>query len=161
MQVNDPAVLDVLRRSMVARIATLSRNQRPSVTALYFVWLNGHVWLGTSSWTLAARSARDDPRVSVLFGVERNPRDHRVLRITGRANVRTDPQALRTYNVRVACKYVLTPGGVRNMLAHIGLLRIMRRYSAQSVAKGRSCVIDVTPEQAEFFIDNRQGRADT
>ncbi len=99
--------------------------------------------------------------MSVLFEVERNPRDHRVLRITGRANARTDPQALRTYNLRVARKYVLTPGGMRNILAHIGLLRLMRRYSAQSAAKGRSCVIDVTPEQAEFYIDYPLDRADT
>ena len=49
MKADDPAVLDIMRRSMVARIATLSRNGRPSINPLYFVYLNGHIWLGTAS----------------------------------------------------------------------------------------------------------------
>jgi Pyridoxamine 5'-phosphate oxidase len=50
-----------MRRSMVARIATLSRNGRPSINPLYFVYLNGHIWLGTVDWTLAARNVNADP----------------------------------------------------------------------------------------------------
>lgn len=67
MKVDDPAVLDVIRRSMVARVATLSSNGRPSINPLYFIYLNRHIWLGTSDWTLAARNVKADPRVSVLF----------------------------------------------------------------------------------------------
>ena len=59
---------------MVARIATLSLSGRPSVNPLYFVRRSGHIWLGTVDWTLAARNVMADPRVSVLFEVERNPR---------------------------------------------------------------------------------------
>ena len=70
MKADDPAVLDVMRRSMVARIATLSLNGRPSINPLYFVYLNGHIWLGTVEWTLAARNVKAEPRVSVLFEVE-------------------------------------------------------------------------------------------
>ncbi len=157
MKTDDPAVLDVMRQSMVARIATLSRNGRPSITPLYFVYLNGHIWLGTADWTLAARDAKADPRVSVLFQVERNPHDHRILRITGRANVRTDPEAQRSYVLRVVFKYSWSPGGIRNQLAHIGQSLLMRRYHAQSAEKGQSCVIEVTPEQAEFLNDSEPG----
>src|SRR6266566_8788454 len=109
MKADDPAVLDVMRRSMVARIATLSRNGRPSINPLYFVYLNGHIWLGTVDWTLAARNVKADPRVSVLFEVEQDPSDQRVLRIRGRASVRTDQKAQRSYNLRTARKYLLTP----------------------------------------------------
>ena len=70
MTADDPVVLDILRRSMVARIATLSRSGRPSVNPLYFIYLNGKIWLGTPEWTLAARNVKADPRVSVLFNVE-------------------------------------------------------------------------------------------
>src|SRR5271157_812801 len=119
MNADDPAVLDVMRRCMVARIATLSHNGRPSVNPLYFVYLNGHIWLGTVDWTLAARSVKADPRVSVLFEVEQDPSDHRVLRIRGRASVRTDQKAQRSYDLRAARKYLLTRGGIRNALAHI------------------------------------------
>ena len=155
MQVNDLAVFDILQRSMVARIATLSRTGRPSITPLYFVYLNGHIWLGTVDWTLAVRDAKADPRVSLLFNTERNLHDHRILRVTGRANVRTDPQAQRSYVLRVAFKYSLTLDGIRHNLAHIGKIMVVRHYRAQSAAKGRSCVIDVTPEHAEFLGDDQ------
>ncbi len=154
MRADDPAVLAFLRQSMVVRIATLSRNARPSITPIYFVCVNGHIWIGTSDWTLAARDARADSRVSLLFNIEQSPRDHRILRITGRATVRTDLEAQRTYNRRVAGKYVLTPGGILNYLTHIGQLMLMHRYHAQSAEKGKSCVIDVTPEKVEFLDDN-------
>lgn len=151
MRVDDPAVRDILRRSMVARIATLSHNGRPSVNPLYFVCLSGHIWLGTSDWTLAARNVKADLRVSVLFEVERNPRDRRVVRISGRASVRTDPQAQRAYGLRVAWKYLLSLGAIRDTLARQRLLPIRRRYRAQSAEKGQSCVIDVTPELIEVL----------
>src|SRR5271157_5744151 len=136
MKTDDLAVLDVIKRSMVARIATLSRNGRPSINPLYFVYLNGHIWLGTVDWTLAARNVKADPRVSVLFEVEQDPGDHRVLRIKGQASVRTDQKAQRSYNLRVAHKYILTFGGIRNSLVHIRLLTLKRRYHAQSAEKG-------------------------
>jgi hypothetical protein len=142
MKADDPAVLDVLRRSMVARIATLSRSGRPSITPLYFVYLNGRIWLGTSEWTLAARDVAADQRVSVLFEVERDTSDRRVLRISGRARVRTDQQAQRSYALRAARKYVLTPGAIRDTLAHVRLLPIRRQYQVRSAQKGSSCVIE-------------------
>ena len=157
MKADDPAVLDVMRRSMVARIATLSRNGRPSINPLYFVYLHGHVWLGTVDWTLAARNVKADPRVSVLFEVEQDPSDQRVLRISGRASVRTDPKGQRSYNLRVARKYVLTPGGIRHYLAHLRQLKLRRHYGAQNVSTGQPCVIEVTPLHAEFLGDEQLG----
>src|SRR6266571_9508710 len=103
MNIDDPAVLGILRRSMVARIATLSRNGRPSINPLNFVYLNGHIWLGTVDRTLAARNVKADPRVSVLFEVEQDRSPH-VLRISGRASVRTEQKVQRSYNLRAARK---------------------------------------------------------
>ncbi len=151
MNPDDPAVRAFLRQSMIARVATLSRNGRPSVTPIYFVCVNGNIWVGTSEWTLAARDAKADPRVVILFEAERGPRTGRVLRIAGRAVVRTDPQAQRAYNLRTALKYVLTPGGLRHYLGHLAMRPLMRRYHAQSAEKGRACVIEVTPEEAVFL----------
>jgi Pyridoxamine 5'-phosphate oxidase len=136
MNVDDPAVLDILRRSMVARIATLSHNERPSINPLYFVYAPGRIWLGTSEWTLAARNVLADPRVSVLFEVEQDRSPHRVLRISGRASVRTDPKGQRSYNLRVDRKYILTPGGIRHYLAHLRQLPLMHNYHAQAPAPG-------------------------
>jgi general stress protein 26 len=159
MNVDDPAMLEVLRRSMVARIATLSRHGRPSINPLYFVNLSGHIWIGTTDWTLAARNVKADPRVSALFEVEQDRAAHRVLRISGRASVRTDPKVLRAFVLRVARKYYLTPGGIRNALAHFRQLSSMHKYHAQSAQKGQPCVIEIIPEQAEFLGDEKLGNA--
>jgi Pyridoxamine 5'-phosphate oxidase len=157
MNDDDPAMLDILRRCMVARIATLSRTGRPSITPLYFVAPHGRIWLGTSEWTLAARNAKADPRVSVLFEVEQDPSLHRVLRISGRASVRTDPKAQRSYTLRVARKYVLTPGGIRHYLAHLRQLKLQHTYHAQAAEKGQACVIEVTLLHAEFLTAEQFG----
>ncbi len=156
MNIDDPKVLDVLRRSMVARIATLSSNGRPSINPLYFVYLNGHIWLGTVDWTLAARNVKADPRVSVLFEVEQDRNSHRVLRIKGRASVRTDRKVMRSHDLRAVRKVILTPGGIRNTLAHIRQLSLRRRYHAQAGEKGQACVIEVIPELVEFLNDDYQ-----
>lgn len=155
MQIDDPTVLNILRRCMVARIATLSRSRRPSINPLYFIYLKGRIWLGTSEWTLAARNVKADSRVSVLFEVEQDSGDAPVLRIRGQATVRTDRQALRPYSRRVMFKYILNPGGMRNMLAHRQQFSLMNRYHAQSDEKGPACLIEVIPEQVEFL--SRQG----
>ena len=157
MRPDDPAALDVLRRSMVARIATLSRNGRPSINPLNFVYLNDHIWLGTVDWTLAARNVKADPRVSVLFEVEHDPCDPRVLRIRGRASLRTDQKVMRSYDLRAVRKYYLTPGGIRDTLIHRRLLMLRRHYHAQAAEKGQPCVIEVIPEQAEFLNDDQRG----
>ena len=115
MNTENRAVRDFIRQSMVARIATLSQSGRPSITPLYFVVVKDHIWLGTADWTLAAREAKADLRVSILFQIEQNLKDHRILRIMGNANVRTDAKTMRSSNLRMAFKYILTPGGIRNM----------------------------------------------
>ncbi len=151
MKVDDPEVCRFINRTMVARIATLSRNGRPSINPLYFVFTNGVIWLGTDDWTLAARNARADARVSVLFQMKEDRVDQRILRIRGRARISTEKAMLRTYNVRVACKYVLTPAGIFNALAHIHQIPLKLTYNAQGAEKGLPCIIEITPEQVEFL----------
>ena len=157
MNIDDSAAINVIQRSMIARIATLSRTGRPSINPLYFVYLDDHLWLGTSDWTLAARNVKSDPRVSVLFEVEQDHADHRVLRISGRASVRTDQKVQRSYKLQVMRKYILAPGGIFNYLAHIRQFQAMHYYHAQSAEKGLACVIEVIPEQVEFLSNDLQG----
>jgi general stress protein 26 len=157
MNIDDPAVINVLHRSMIARIATLSRTGRPSINPLYFVYLDDHLWLSTADWTLAARNVKADPRVSVLFEVEQDHADHQVLRISGRASVRTDQEVQRCNNLQAVRKYFLTPGGILNAVTHVRLFQAMHYYHAQSAEKGLACVIEVTPEQVEFLNSGLQG----
>jgi hypothetical protein len=151
MQLDDPQAGDILRRARVARIATLSRNGRPSVNPLYFAAYGGKLHLGTADWTLAARNVRADPRVSVLLNVESNKGDARVLRVSGTALVRTDAAANRAYNRHIAYKYVLAPAAVWNTLTHLRAYLLRRFYRAQSQQKGAACVIEVIPEVVEMI----------
>lgn len=151
MEMSDSAVQGFIRRAMVARIATLSKTGRPSITPLYFVLMGDHIWLGTADWTLAAREVAANPRVSVLFQLERSSEERRVLRLTGDAVVRTDPATMRASNLRMALKYVLPPAAIIHQLAHANLAGVRRQYYAQSKSKGRPCVLDLTPAHAEFL----------
>lgn len=151
MNADDRTVSEIARRAMVARIATVSRHGRPTVTPIYFTYLDGRFWLGTVDWTLAARNAGADPRVSLLLEVERDASDTRILRIRGRATVRTDSRAHRSYRLRVARKYLLTPAGLLHMLAHARQLRLMHDYHSQDAERSKPCVIEVVPEQAELL----------
>lgn len=151
MGANDPAVRSVLRRAMVARIATLSRSGRPNINPLYFVVCHDRIWLGTASWTLAARNVQADPRVSLLLDVEQGRMPGRVLRLSGHASVRTNPEVMRPFVLRAARKYYGTPGGLRHMLAHLRQVPAMRAYHAQGREKGQPCVIEVIAERAEFL----------
>lgn len=155
MNVDDPAVVDVLRRAMVARIATVSRNGRPHVNPLYFVCGDGKIYLGTVERTLAARNVQADPRVTVLFDIEGEPDDRRVLRIRGSALVRTDSTLCRWYVRHDLRKYILSRRGIANSFAHIRLLPLVRRF-VTSGEKGRECVLEVRPEAAEFLLAPEQ-----
>ncbi len=145
------AIQQIVRRATVARLATLSRSGRPAVTPIYFIQAGGHIWLGTVDWTLAARNVKTNPRVSVLLAIE-NQDPHRVLvRIRGRAVLRTDTRTQRKYSRRVARKYLLTADGLRDYLGHIPQLRPMHYYHADNAVRGQACVIDVAAEHIELL----------
>lgn len=151
MRPDDPAVTDMLRRAMVARIATVSRNGRPHVNPLYFVCGNGKIYLGTTDRTLAALNARANRRVTVLFNIEGLSNDRRILRIHGSATVRTDSAICRWYIPRDVRKYFMSRRGLKNTLANARLLPIVRRF-VSSGDKGNPCVLEVRPDEAEFLI---------
>ena len=155
MNPDDPAVVDILRRAMVARIATVSRNGRPHVNPLYFVHGNGKIYLGTTDRTLAALNVKADPRVTILFNIESEPDDRTALRIRGGAIVRTDSKLCRWYVIRDLRKYILSRRGLGNALAHARLLPLVRRF-VSSGEKGKECVLEVRPEDAQLLNAPKQ-----
>jgi general stress protein 26 len=155
MNPDDPEVVDILRRAMVARIATVSRNGRPHVNPLYFVCANGKIYLGTTDRTLAALNVKANPRVTILFDIEREPNDWRVLRIHGNATLRTDTRLCRWYMRRDLRKYIFNRRGLGNSLAHARLLPLVRRF-VSSGEKGKECVLEVRSEEAELLAAPKQ-----
>lgn len=156
MNLDDPVMAEILGRAMVARIATVSSNGRPHVNPLYFVCGKGRIHLGTTDRTLAARNVSANRRVTLLFNVEREPDDLRILRIDGNAVVRTDMAASRWYIVRDLRKYIFSRRGLVNTLAHTRLLPLVGRF-VSSGEKGRACVLEVDPSSAEL-LTAPQGR---
>jgi general stress protein 26 len=152
MNPDDPAVVDILRRAMVARIATVSRNGRPHVNPLYFVYGNGKIYLGTTDRTLAALNVKANPRVTILFNVESEPSDRRVLTIHGGAIVRTDSRLNRWYLLRDVRKYFMSRRGLGNTLAHARLLPLVRRF-VSSGDKGGECVLEVQPAEVSLATE--------
>lgn len=155
MNPDDPAVADILRHAMVARIATVSRTGRPHVNPLYFVRGSGKLYLGTSDRTLAALNVKANPRVTLLLDIESDPGDRRVLRILGRATVRTDPGLLRWYLRHDAWKYFMNRRGLRNTIAHARLLPLVRHYLS-SGSQDTMCVLEVQPQEAELLTAPEQ-----
>ena len=155
MNPDAPEVVDILRRAMVARIATVSRNGRPHVNPLYFVCGNGKIYLGTTDRTLAALNVKADSRVTILFDIEREPNDWRVLRIRGDATVRTDTKLCHWYMRRDLRKYIFNRRGLGNSLAHARLLPLVRRF-VSSGEKGKECVLEVRSAEADVLTAPRQ-----
>lgn len=147
---HDTTVRRALETSMIARIATVSRNGRPNLNPLYFVLAGTRIHLGTSDRTLAARNVEANSDVAILFDAERAAEERSVMRLTGDARVVRDPGVFRRYLLRDVRKYVLTARGLANAARNWRLLGVMTAYERSS-DKGRPCVIEVEPSQAEFL----------
>lgn len=151
MDPGDIEVRRILDRAMVARLATISANGRPHANPLYFVVDGPRVHLGTGLDTLAARNVAANPAVQILFELERDAGDRRVLRLNGNAVLRTEPHILRKYRRRDGRKYFGAPRGWWMTLRHLRQMWLTRRYLSTSDPKAGHCVIEVEPTSAEIL----------
>ena len=151
MTLFDSAAQRVLDRAMVARLATVSRSGRPHVNPNYFVVDDSHLWLGTMTGTLAARNVAATSCVQVLLEIEQDPGDGRMLRITGTALVRTEPDMLAEYKRRNARKYFRSRRALLMSGRNLHRLFLTTRYLATVDQDSRHCVIEVEPTNVEIL----------
>jgi general stress protein 26 len=163
MTLTDALVQHLLKRAMVARMATVSRSGRPHVNPNYFVvdgsrlWLGtttgtlSRLWLGTTTGTLAARNVAVNPAVQLLFEVEEDPTDSRLMRITGTAAIRTEPDLLKEYKRRDVRKYFRSLRGLLMSLRHMHRVFLTSKYLSTSDPANRHCVIEVEPTKIEIL----------
>lgn len=137
---------------MVARLATMSRNDRPHVNPLYFVLDGPRVQLGTVADTLAAKNVAANPAVQILFEVEGDPDDRRVMRMNGRATIRNEPDLLRRYRRQDSRKYFRSPRSWWLTLKHLRQLWLTRRYLFTEEPESGHCIIEVGPTAAEILV---------
>lgn len=149
MSPDDPEVRGFLARSMVTRVATLSRKGLPHITALRFVCDQGRIYMITGEGSPAVHHISAHPAMILLFDAERARPPNRVLRVRGRATVSKEEGLRQMFVRRAARKYFLCPGGLWDMLTHFRKLRLwVRGYAG---GRGRAAVIEVVPETAEFL----------
>lgn len=141
----DSAVQGVLARSMIACVATISRDGVPSLTPLWFVVDRGRVLMTTGQATLAVRNIATHPAVVLLVDEEPAERSQRVLRIRGTATVRRGLPSFRQL-LRIAVKYYISPTALSSELIYLPKWVLRGRMYARM----RPAVIEVTPETAEF-----------
>lgn len=144
-------VEEILSGCMVARLATVSSSGRPHVNPIYFVLHDGRIHLGTTTGTLAARNVVANPRVQILMEVESEPNDGRMVRITGEAEVLTDPETLREYKRRDARKYFRSPASLWMSLTHLRQLFLTTRYLSSDDPAITHCVIEVDATDIELL----------
>ena len=84
---------------------------------------------------------------------ERSPADHRILRVSGKARIRTDRKAIHAYRLHILFKVLLLPGNIINWISHPRQLWLRRYYTAQSAQKGQTSVIEVIPETIEVTTE--------
>src|SRR5262245_16567789 len=140
MRPDDPAVRRILRRSMIARIATRSPGIGPFVTPIWFIAEGTQLVMATGEQTVTARNLRFHPELVLLLEADRGSPAGTVLRLRGTGRVRPGFPSLRRL-IRIALKYYVAPGGLRGELANAWRWRLRQRYYAQ----GRPVVIEVTP----------------
>jgi general stress protein 26 len=136
---------------MVARLATVSRSGRPHVNPNYFVVDGSRLWLGTTTGTLAARNVAVNPSAQLLFDNEQDPTEARLVRITGTATVRTEPELVAEYKRRNARKYFRSLPGLLMSLRNLRRLFLTGKYLSTTDPAGRHCVIEIEPTQIEIL----------
>lgn len=147
MNVDDAEVRRFLAGSMIARIATISGRGTPQIMPLYFVCLDGKLYLNNATTSPTVRNIAVRPNVVLLFEADRGRHHDRCLRVTGEATFREDPALTRRVSLRAARKYYLSLPGLISTLRNIRKLPAMRRYRAERA----SGMIEVVPRTAEFL----------
>ena len=147
MNFDDAEVQRFLAGSMIARIATISARGTPQIMPLYFVCLDGKLYLNNATTSPTVRNIRVRPNVVLLFEADRGRRRDRCLRIAGEASFREDASLARRVSLRAARKYYLSLPGLISTLRNIRKLPAMRRYRAERA----SGMIEVVPRTVEFL----------
>jgi pyridoxine/pyridoxamine 5'-phosphate oxidase len=136
---DDPRVRETLRRAMIARIATVSANLEPLIMPLYFVVLDGRVYMNNSSTSPTVRNIATHPQALVLFQI----RDGEVVRVRGTARYLRDAATMRRVSRASLPKYVLRPRALWFWLGHLSRLSTRSQYTRERSDSG---MIEVTPE---------------
>lgn len=135
----DTRVRDALRRAMIARIATVSASGGPLIMPLYFVVLDGRIYMNNAATSPTVRNIAAHPHVLVLL----EGRGGEVVRVRGTARYLRDAATMRRVTRASLPKYVLRPRALWFWLRHLSRMSTRSQYTRERADTG---MIEVTPE---------------
>lgn len=135
----DPRVRHALRRAMIARIATVSASGGPLIMPLYFVVLDGRIYMNNAATSPAVRNIAAHPHVLVLL----EGRDGDVVRVRGTARYLRDAATMRRVTRASLPKYVLRPRALWFWLRNLPRMSTRSQYTRERPDTG---MIEVIPE---------------
>lgn len=136
---HDERVRHALRNAMIARIATVTPSGGPLIMPLYFVVLDGRIYMNNAATSPTVRNIAVHPHVLVLFQV----RDGEVVRLRGTASYLRDAATMRRVTRASLPKYVLRPRALWFWLRNLSRMSARSQYTRERTETG---MIEVTPE---------------
>jgi uncharacterized pyridoxamine 5'-phosphate oxidase family protein len=136
---DDARVRDALRRAMIARIATVSASGGPLIMPLYFVMLDGRIYMNNAATSPTVRNIAVHPHVLVLL----EGRDGEVVRVRGTACYLRDEATVRRVTRATLPQYVLRPRALWFWLRNLSRMSARSQYTRERTDTG---MIEVTPE---------------
>jgi len=135
----DRRVREALRRTMTARIATVTPGGWPLIMPLYFVVLDGRIYMNNAATSPTVKNIAAHARALVVI----EARDGAIVRVRGTARYLRDETTRRRVTRASLPKYVLRPRALWFMLRNIRRVSMRSRYVGERPDTG---MIEVTPE---------------
>jgi len=132
-------ISEVLRKAMIARVVTVSAELKPLIMPLYFVVIDGRIYMNNSATSPTVRNIAAHPHVLVLFQI----RDGEVVRLRGTARYLHDTATIRKVVRATLPKYVLRPRALWLWIRHLSRIPTRSQYIRERSGSG---MIEVTPE---------------
>ncbi len=92
MELNRKEIVEILCQPELARIATVSKDCKPHVTPVWFLYENGIVYMTTGKNSVKVRNLRNNPHVAITIDITERGLNNRGVILTGKAEIETDDE---------------------------------------------------------------------
>ncbi len=136
---DDPPVRHALCSTMIARIVTVSGTGAPLIMPLYFVLLDGRIYMNNAATSPTVRNIAAHAGVLVLL----EARGGELVRVRGTARFLRDATTRRRVTRAMLPKYFLRPRALMFWLRNLSRMSTRSQYTRE---RGDTGMIEVTPE---------------
>lgn len=105
MTMNEKEIDEFLKNGRILKIASISGN-KPHVTPIWYVYLNGKFYISTSSKTRKVKNIKGNKNVAFSLDVGANFADVKAVVGSGIAQIVTDSKLAREVDTKIKIKYL-------------------------------------------------------